>query len=311
MTFFNLMFGLDLYNDNLDAITFPTFEEVLGLIDLAVARGEGFRDFELINMASNSGRLHFVRLYLIILMAKSLKDSLEASATNYHLDFVTNLRTASLLDDIVFFSANYDLLLDNALITVLSKPGGPGPIDYAVEFCEPDSWTTISSPAIPLYKVHGSLNWMYCPVCNTLRYTPLEKGIVALYENPHLGACLKCESVYQPLIVPPTVFKNMANPFLTAIWQRAERALRDIQHLVFCGYSFPDADLHVKYLLKRVQTSAHALRQVTVLNHYPGKRAVQAKEEESRFKRFLGNSVDFAKASFTDLAANPSRYIFP
>ncbi len=302
---------MDLDYDDLSSVIFPTFEEVLGLIDLAVARGEGFRDFELINMASNSGRLLFVRLYLIILMAKSLKDSLEASATDYHRTFVANLKSASLLGDLSFFTTNYDLLLDNSLIEALGGPGAPGQIDYAVDFSEPDSWTTVSASAVPLCKIHGSLNWMYCPVCNSLRYTPLEKGIVALYEDTYSITCSKCESVYQPLIVPPTFFKDMSNVFLSAIWRRTEEELRKTQHIIFCGYSFPDADLHIKYLLKRVQTSAHALRRVTVMNHYPGKKDDQAREEEGRFKRFLGEQVNYIKGSFSDLATDPARYIGP
>jgi hypothetical protein len=45
------------------------------------------------------------------------------------------------------------------------------------------------------------------------------------------------------------------NAFLSAIWNRTDVALCKIKHIIFCGYSFPDADLHIKYLLKRVQTN--------------------------------------------------------
>ena len=47
----------------------------------------------------------------------------------------------------------------------------------------------------------------------------------------------------------------MSNVFLSTVWNKSERALRESDILVFCGYSFPEADMHIKYLLKRVQTS--------------------------------------------------------
>src|SRR5260221_9250062 len=41
-SFFLLMFGIDVKNQQVSKITFPTFEEVLGLTDLAVLRKETF-----------------------------------------------------------------------------------------------------------------------------------------------------------------------------------------------------------------------------------------------------------------------------
>jgi hypothetical protein len=38
--FFKVLFGFDPMNDNLDAVEFPTFEEALGIIDLALERDE-------------------------------------------------------------------------------------------------------------------------------------------------------------------------------------------------------------------------------------------------------------------------------
>ena len=308
VTFFYLMFNIDLDDDDLGAVIFPTFEEVLGILDLAVARDESFREFDLVNMAGNSGRINAIRLYLVILMAKVLKDALPATGPTIHDTLVSNLSAVSLLDKVAFFTTNYDLLLDNALINKIGSSGG-APINYAIPFFEPPDWTVAAASAINVYKIHGSLNWMYCSACNTIKYTPLEKGIVALYDSPEHCTCTKCEAVFQPLIVPPTFFKNMSNVFLTAIWRAAEQELRSIDHLVFCGYSFPDADLHVKYLLKRIQTSARHLQRVTVINHHTGKTSEQEAAEKNRFQRFLGPVVNYTAASITDFAANPSAFI--
>lgn len=48
--FFKDMFNIDIINDDVDKISFPTFEEVLGLIDLAEQRRESFKNFGLENL---------------------------------------------------------------------------------------------------------------------------------------------------------------------------------------------------------------------------------------------------------------------
>ncbi len=50
-TFFHLMFGIDVDNTPVDSIIFPTFEEVLGLTDLAILRKEAFKNFDIENRA--------------------------------------------------------------------------------------------------------------------------------------------------------------------------------------------------------------------------------------------------------------------
>jgi hypothetical protein len=80
----------------------------------------------------------------------------------------------------------------------------------------------------------------------------------------------------------------MSNIYLSTVWHKADQALRDIKKFIFCGYSFPDADLHVKYLLKRMQTGGGSNRSTKfiIINNHKGKkggaisiRAVFRKEE--------------------------------
>jgi hypothetical protein len=96
---------------------------------------------------------------------------------------------------------------------------------------------------------------IYCPTCNQLELTPKEKGVITdVISGSSKVPCPECRSVYLPLIVPPTFYKDMKNVFLASIWNRADVELRNVDHIVFGGYSFPDADVHIKYLLKRVPT---------------------------------------------------------
>ena len=64
------MFQIDVDNGDISKIMFPTFEEALGLTDLAIMRKESFRHFDIENRATNSGRLRFIAQYLVFLVAK-------------------------------------------------------------------------------------------------------------------------------------------------------------------------------------------------------------------------------------------------
>jgi len=222
---------------------------------------------------------------------------------------VTALRTAGRLREIVFVSTNYDILIDNALT---EEHAHGTDLDYGVEFRNfdrPGDWSRPSLDSrVQLFKPHGSLNWLFCPTCNELEITPKEKGVVTRIlsiTNFSKAACQHCGSIYTPLIVPPTFYKDMNNVFLSAIWNRTDITLRKVNHVIFCGYSFPDADIHIKYLLKRAQTNRNGRLIFTVFNHYPGKDPKEAERERYRYERFLGCEVEYTTKSFSEFAADP------
>jgi hypothetical protein len=254
-----------------------------------------------------------------------------------HEKLVRHLRNAGHLPNTIFISTNYDILIDNALLNPPPEETSGSLIDYGVEFTNFDlpedvqeqwrRWNRPNPTATKLYKLHGSLNWLFCPTCNSLTLTPGMKGAIQLLgiDDP-AAKCQVCHSLMTPIIVPPTFYKDMSRIFLSMVWNKAESALRKADHLILCGYSFPDADMHIKYLLKRIQTnrSGQKLR-VTVINNRPHKEdendsrpcecqscspqaALQRKNEELRYRRFLGPDVNYEDSSFEDFAADPSRF---
>lgn len=311
-SFFLGMFQIDVDDAYISTVSFPTFEEVLGLTDLAILRKESFRSFDIESRAANSGRLRFIAQYLVFLVAKVLDAKLGGRATT-HRRLVRALREAKELQNVVFVSTNYDILIDN----VLTEERGHGTdLDYGVEFRNFDRPNDWERPAldsrVALYKPHGSLNWLFCPTCSELEITPKEKGVVTrLISDFAHSTCPDCGSVYAPLVVPPTFYKDLNNVFLSSIWNRTDVALRKVNHVIFCGYSFPDADIHIKYLLKRAQTNRNVPLKVTVINHYPGKQAEACRQEEYRYKRFLGGKLVYTTLSFQDFAANPLAVLRP
>lgn len=304
-TFFLQMFRINVDAD-VSRVNFPTFEEVLGLTDLAILRKEAFRHFDIENRAVNSGSVRFIAQHLVFLVAKILDAKLQDHAI-LHRRLVSALNEARELPNLVFVSTNYDILIDNALTDEHSSGGID--LDFGVEFQNferPDSWRRPARDnRVQLFKPHGSLNWLFCRTCNELEITPKEKGVIRLISDFSNAACPRCGSVYTPLIVPPTFYKDMNNVFLSTIWNRTDVVLQKVNHIIFCRYSFPDADIHIKYLLKRAQTNRHAPMKYTVINHFEGKKEAECEQEQYRYRRFLGPEVNYTTSSFEDFAADP------
>lgn len=304
--FFSRMFGIDFKTNDLDAIKFPTFEEALGILDLADMRNESFRDYPNINLDSDSGKIKFLRLYLVFLLAEVLNEELHRSK-GIHKQLVRNLKR-DFLQNTYFITTNYDILCDNALLDITNITG----INYGFDFrnYNRNDFQQLDTNSPYLFKLHGSLNWLYCPTCNTVKQIPYEKGVYNLITDPNQSYCPKCHSFYSPIIVPPTFYKDMSNIYLGMVWNKTELALTYVKHIVFCGYSFPDADMHIKYLIKRIQKNRRTDNlKFTVINNYIGKSEESKKEEKDRFIRFLGNNVEYTDMDFEEFAKNPTKIL--
>lgn len=303
-TFFLFMFGIDVDHGIDEKTMFPTFEEALGILDLAATRDESFKNFDGLNAAINSNRIGHLRNHFILLMAKALKDKL-SNTSKYHTMLINNLSTSGLIDDISFISTNYDILIDNALESECSDRQ----IDYGVNLAV-YGFEEHQSP-IKLYKLHGSLNWLYCPACNKLTLTPHRKCVTDLIDDIGQALCKSCQELQTPIIVPPTYYKNMSNVFLSAIWYKAEQLLREVEHIIFCGYSFPDADMHIKYLLKRIEInrSNNKPLYITVINGFKGKSNKQKIYEKERYYRYFNGQVKYTSNSFEDFANSPTEFL--
>lgn len=160
---------------------------------------------------------------------------------------------------------------------------------------------------INLFKLHGSLNWLYCPTCISLTITPKEKSVSTMAEEPI--PCQTCQTQMIPIIIPPTFFKVMSNHFLQQIWREAEQALMVTKRIVFCGYSFPDADVHIKYLLKRVEVNRGTTPEIYVVNNHDGKGDNIKEQEKERYERFFSDKrkVRYLEMSFQQFCQNGIR----
>ena len=290
---FGVFFGIDITQD-LPVESFPTFEQVLGIIQLAIQRGETFVGF---GQQNQSARLRYLEDSLGLLISVVLDAKLRGGG-RYHQQLVRKLaENGNEFRNTSFISLNYDIVLDNALSLVRDENPAQFDIDYTVDFTNfrherlnralqpwpiPDP-----SRAIKLVKPHGSLNWLYCSTCTNVTLTPGIKGVVKGILEPKRFDCPECGCKTTPIIVLPTFFKSMTNFHLQRVWRAAQEVLQTADRIIFCGYSLPDADIHIRYLLKRGELNRSHLKappKVIIVNHHSRKKKEDAKGEEKRFK---------------------------
>ncbi len=319
--FFQSAFQIDvLHVDN--ATAFPTFEEVFGLLDLSLTRNAPFQ-----SSGKISGKYtpQAIKRHLIILMALILKEKLCVPGYN-HCFLIQNIAHDLITNNNIYFlSTNYDILMDNVL----------GNFDYMIDYgfaaplnmsCRNDrTMIEVKSPkrlsvketdfnkrCFTLFKLHGSLNWLYCKDCKSLTVTPYQKGAAnypMLADAFAYTYCNHCQAMKEPVIIPPTYFKNYNNGYLKQTWDSAAKNLEETDHIIFCGYSFPDADIHMKYLLKKAEIARKKPFRVTVINHFNGKSETLAVEEKNRFDRFFSQKVNYTHVSFEEFAREPFIFI--
>ncbi|MCI0655638.1 MAG: hypothetical protein L0170_01025 [Acidobacteria bacterium] len=204
-------------------------------------------------------------------------------------------------------STNYDIVMDNALLERSPKNVNYGvPVREAVHrrgdliagrFDEihhyrsiPGSQETIRRGGIPLLKLNGSLNWLYCPRCDELDITLLQdRGALTLLDEPKLGRCYldRCTSPYEPVLVGPSLEQRYEHRVLRDTWTRAERALLASNRLVIIGYSIPDADYLVRAMLARTFAARSHLVTVVTMPMTPSDQRIL----EQRFKRLFPHST--------------------
>jgi hypothetical protein len=166
-------------------------------------------------------------------------------------------------------STNYDIVMDNALFH-------HGNVNYGVvargclgDTIQPNEWSArdhelrwfrlveedlrAKRGKVPLLKLHGSLNWLYCPKCDELDLFLEQKGALQVFENPDAGRCCSkaCTGRYEPIVVGPSAEQKYTNRVLAETWNRAERELAEAEQLVVIGYSMPPADYMIRNLLAR------------------------------------------------------------
>jgi len=258
-------------------------EELLSFVDLGRRRGEKWLPFKDLQSAlyefiftTLEQKTHWYRADSVRIGENGTLDH-RRNCYDKLIDYVMPI------DDInCMISFNYDLFLDRAV--VINNHGIRG--DYHISFEHIEnfpSYETLLSEGkrekdVDLLKLHGSLNWAYCPSCKEISLFFYQR-----YQDIFKKPCRKCKSQLEPILVPPVYFKDIPEP-LANVWGVAENYLEQADRLIIIGYSFPDIDMEAKWLLKRAICKNKNKPSLTIVN--------PDENTQKRIVNFFGNSVD-------------------
>jgi hypothetical protein len=161
------------------------------------------------------------------------------------------------------------------------------------------------SKRMPVVKIHGSVNWLYCDNCRQLYWFPPDEAVrvamqlITAREAKRLKVrdaeacerwrCPNCSSV--PLTTRIATFsflKALDFPMFEKSWVSAERLLRNANKWIFIGYSLPGADYEFKHLLKRVQLSRKKPPEFAVIT---GGSDADTDYTYMNYQRFFGRDI--------------------
>lgn len=176
-------------------------------------------------------------------------------------------------------TSNYDMLSDLSAFYVANVKGEIGDwdyegvarkIDFGFRWCDPYKNLGYPRPSrsrFALYKLHGSTNWLRCPLCESVFINP-DGPIASLAKSAKVwrgNVCNCSDTKLDALIVSPSFVRTMRDPSLFAVWKNALDLLRASDHWVIIGYGFPDEDVGVRALFTRAFGSQNHRRRVSVI----------------------------------------------
>ena len=164
-----------------------------------------------------------------------------------------------------FITLNYDLLLEEAL-TALEVSFSYGSPMHLPLSAERKLLVDVSEHPLIL-KLHGSVNWAAWPSRPDL-ISVLNSYADVVHHN------------LSPILIPPTWRKSVPALF-SDIWKRARDQIQLASRLIIIGFSIPETDQDIKYLLAAGLRENISLREIVFVN--PDAQAL-----EGRLTRFFG-----------------------
>ena len=244
----------------------------------------------------NTPSIEKLKKSIITLICSTLELSIKFPVRNKHADpappynsFISDLQVylekhkiaLPNQEKVSFVTFNYDIVLDQALNSKGIR------FDY---FLPEDERI---KNAIPLLKLHGSVNWGLCKKCNKVFTIPIDCSVEQFHElkdyqylfHTMIQKTVHCdESLEQhTLIVPPTWNKTGYHEEISHVWKKAASELETAVNIVIIGYSMPETDQFFRYLFALGTQSRTRIRNFIVVN--------PDKTIEERFRNLAGRGI--------------------
>ncbi len=277
---------------------YPGLPLLMSLLDMALDRRELF------DAQWDVSVLAELRVAIELGIFDVLEEALRKFPTNNHFSLLTKLFVAPSQPQII--TTNYDLVMDAALMYMSKQQQDPGGLPNYHCGIANISALGPQEKFGTLLKLHGSLNWLFCRTCQRLELGATDStrylSILEKIAGPDLkssftadGApCGVCSRTLRPLLVAPSHLKDYRNPHISQVWYEAQRVRRQADRAIFIGYSLPDDDVEVIYLLKRGLAHITDPKKITVVGYCHENPAIALSDHSiGRRYRALFGDVDW------------------
>lgn len=161
---------------------------------------------------------------------------------------------------------NYDLIADRALFNLeKDDKNGKVPQDSRMGKLQPLlSELRISADSPPslipreqetgfYIKLHGSLDWLYCPTAGCRNNTNLFAIEISGFPEQKAGnPCRFCGAAVKSFIIPPVATKRLEDRGRMAfLWNLALRELTQADCITLIGFSLAPSDFELRWLLRQ------------------------------------------------------------
>lgn len=158
-------------------------------------------------------------------------------------------------DHIGIISTNYDIELESQLFKEYQWNKIRNEFDFGFGWRDTVTGAVYKRPTNPslrIFKLHGSLNWLRCDLCDHV-YINTNGEIAPLgYEEVSDGNTCHCNHApLRSVIVAPSIVRDIRDVNLLECWKSAVEFLRTAEEWIIVGYSFPSEDIAIRSLFLR------------------------------------------------------------
>jgi hypothetical protein len=253
--------------------------EALSLIDHGLNNGHHFIRGKSLDDLRGLRKL-LERATLEILRGSGQYSSLEQEALDQFTDWILSFRSGGHSTKIGVITTNYDNSVETGLFgNYLDEDGYANEIKVAKDFDFGFNWRSPFeedlihlrpvNPAWTIYKLHGSVTWLRCPLCSHI-YVNVTGNIVFHAFRDEIDDANTCDCGFAPLeahIVAPSIVREIRDSNLLDIWKNAQEVLRRASRWYIIGYSFPSEDLAIRSMFLRAYHSRVKKPEIVVIQH--------------------------------------------
>ena len=210
--------------------------------------------------------------------------------------------------ELSFVTTNYDINIECACSQLGTM------VDPGFKICQTELGDVqgvgkfYESGRIPLFKLHGSVNWYPSDAEPGLTVEDRVVRILPLGDEAMPSLPRVCASNYEPpadpVIIPPSFLKPDLIRALKDVWQGAAKVLSTASVVAFVGYSFPPSDTEMMFFLARALSENPGLRAVYIVDKKAGAITARLRSVGSKIGSHFRELIHPVEGNWTAVKGN-------